>query len=277
MARLAILPEAYLTHNEVGADEIAVLAALSLHTNFKTGTCFPSQGLLAKLLNRSRPWVNKVISRLVELGLLERTHQSRHDGGERACLYRLIGLPLKSKSPCPTLSESSASPEDDRASQPIDTACHDYDSIKVEQENQTVTHTTNASVISNDVSEVLPPTPTDALPLQVAIEPAKPVVPSLDWVPSDADLIYMLERFPSVQPDMITQMTERFLLRCQAKGYRYLNISSGWRTWIADDLRKAKEGGQRGYSRNSVAQTKFDVWATVAHHVSRVPMRACNA
>ena len=274
MARLAILPEAYLTHGEVGADEIAVLAALSLHANSK-GTCFPSQGLLARLLNRSRPWVNKVISRLVELGLVNRTHQSRHDGGERACLYRLIDLPLDAKSPA--LSETSASPEPDRASQQIDTACHGDDSIKVEQENQTGTHSANYPVISNDASEVLPPAIPGVLPLQMVIEPAKPAVPSLDWVPSDADLIYVLERFPTVQPDTLTEMTERFLLRCQAKGYKYLDISSGWRAWIAEDLRKAKESSQRGFSRGSAAQSKYDVWATVAGQASRASMRGYNA
>ena len=276
MARLAILPEAYLSHAEVGADEIAVLAALSLHTN-KTGTCFPSQGLLARLLNRSRPWVNKVISRLVDLGLIERTHQSRHDGGERACLYRLIGLPLESKSPSPALSETSSSSDSDRASQQIDTACHADDSIKIEQENQTGTHTASDSIISNDGSEVLPPGIPGALPLQMTIEPAKPAIPSLDWVPSDADLIYVLERFPTIQPDTLTEMNERFLLRCQAKGYKYLDISSGWRAWLADDLRKANESGQRGSSRGSSAQAKFDVWATVAGQASRESMRGYNA
>ncbi len=277
MARIAILSEAYLTHAEVGADEIAVLAALSLHTNVKTGTCFPSQGLLARLLNRSRPWVNKVISRLVQLGLIERTHQSRHDGGERACLYRLIGLPLDTKTPSPALSETSSSSETDRASQQIDTACHTGDPLKVKQENQTGSHSTSAPAFSKGDCVASQPVINSAVPLGASDQPAKPSIPGLDWLPSDDDLIYMLERFPMVQPDTISEMTERFLLRCKAKGYRYLDISSGWRTWITDDLRKAKESGQRGLSRGSAAQAKFDVWATVANQASRVSTRGCHA
>ena len=272
MARLAIMPEVWLTHPEVGADEIAVLAALSLHAN-KEGTCFPSQGLLAQILNRSRPWVNKVIGRLVEIGLIERTHQTRRDGGERACLYRLIGLPQesRSKSPCPahfeTPSESTQSLQPDSESHEIDTACHDDDSIKTIYEIKPESHTANATVHSQSSQESLSP-PADTTysslnPINHGIT-KPPSIPSPDWQPTDADLIYLLERFPDVPPDTITEMTERFILRSQAKAYRFADISAGWRSWLTDDIKKAKDTSQRHSARASAAQGKFNVWASVA-------------
>ena len=89
MSRVAIIKEEWVRHSDVGPDELAVLCVLALHAN-KDGVCWPTQGLLAELLGRSRPWVNKVIGRLVEIGLVLKTHRTRDDGGDRACLYRLV-------------------------------------------------------------------------------------------------------------------------------------------------------------------------------------------
>ena len=282
MARLAIMPEIWLTHPEVGADEIAVLAALSLHAN-KEGTCYPSQGLLAQILNRSRPWVNKVVSRLVEIGVIERTHQTRRDGGERACLYRLIGRPPESKlkSPCPapleSTSESTQSRQPDRVSQSRDSACHGDDSLKTDYELKQESHPASATINSQGSQEILPPriaavySPLNPINHDIT---SKPSIPNSDWQPTDADLIYLLERFPEVPPDTITGMTERFILRSQAKGYSFLDISAGWRSWLTDDIKKANDTSQRHNARTSASQTKFDAWASVA---ARASMRAYHA
>ena len=253
MARLAILHEGWLTHSETGADEIAVLSVLALHAS-KAGTCFPTQGLLATLLGRSRPWVVKVLNRLVEIGLVERTHRTRTDGGDRSCLYRLVP-PADVQTPAvriPVENEiqhDGDSHHDVTAGQQHDTRSHPHDSITPDQELKQDAHTASAS---------------DALPSSLVNQPSELIVPSDDWQPSDDDLIWACSAHPTAD---LQAHTDRFVNRCQAKGYRYRpdGIGRAWRSWLTDDLARAKAAPRwGGSSRSMAAQIKFDAWAGVA-------------
>jgi DNA-binding Lrp family transcriptional regulator len=52
-----------------------------------------------------------------------------------------------------------------------------------------------------------------------------------DWQPDAADLDWAL----GVCPELDTQaFTERFVLGCLAKGYRYADYRAGWRKWLAE-------------------------------------------
>jgi|tagenome__1003787_1003787.scaffolds.fasta_scaffold20970256_2 hypothetical protein len=52
-----------------------------------------------------------------------------------------------------------------------------------------------------------------------------------DWQPDEADLAWALD----VCPELDTQaFTERFVLGCLAKGYRYTDYRAGWRKWLAE-------------------------------------------
>ena len=95
--RVAVIYADWISHPDTGVDEIAVLTVLALHAD-REGVCWPSQALLARLLNRSRPWVNKVVTRLCALGLLRKTRRHRDDGGNRSCLYQLVHPSLSSGS-----------------------------------------------------------------------------------------------------------------------------------------------------------------------------------
>ncbi|HEV7370708.1 helix-turn-helix domain-containing protein [Arenibaculum sp.] len=86
--RFGIVPAAWFADPALGADEIAVLAALAVHAN-PQGLCWPSQAVLARSLKRSRSWVIKVINRLEAAGALERTRRTAANGAMRTCLYRL--------------------------------------------------------------------------------------------------------------------------------------------------------------------------------------------
>ena len=232
MARIAVMPEAWLLHPECGADEIAVLAVLALHAG-RDQTCFPSQGHLATLLGRSRSWVCRVIARLVEIGLVVQTHRQRHDGGDRSCLYQLVAPPQESK---PVSEEH--------------TGCAAGDTIKTTKEFKRG-HTASAHETQSDRVVSLQTAPTD-LPK--------------DWQPSDQDLIWAIERFPAAD---LHQLTERFTLRCLAKGYRYRDWSAAWRAWLADDLRPAAPsrsgpGKGRGAQQAAAAETRLAAWAGVA-------------
>ena len=232
MPRVAVLHESWLTHSDVGADEIAVLALLALHSN-KSGSCWPTQGLLGRLLGRSRPWVNKVIGKLVELGIVVRTHRTRDDGGDRACLYTLV-TPVEQRQ------------AQDSVVSDADTRSHAPDSVKDSSEHKTGTHTArpalNQKVVQLDLT-----------------------TPEPDWQPSDADLCWAMDRYPAVD---LSASVERFVLRCRAKGYRYHDLGAAWRSWLADDQRDGGRFGAAkpgpGDGRGSAAQAKFDAWAGVA-------------
>jgi hypothetical protein len=92
-------------------------------------------------------------------------------------------------------------------------------------------------------------------------------VPDADWQPSDADLIWALDRYPDTD---LTTITERFLNRCRAKGYRYLDIGAAWRSWLIDDAGKEKlskpyfDGRSRHNRPSSAAQDRFKAWGSVA-------------
>jgi len=216
-ARIAIIHEQWITNESVGADEIAVLAILALHAN-KERRCFPSQGLIADLLKRSRAWVSRVISRLVDAGIVEKTHRRRSDGGRSSCLYRLIeGAKSSDSAPC--------------------------------SEGET------------------PYAPTQTITVKIKQQGApceSPLTsPDEDWQPTNQALLWALDRFPTAD---LQALTERFVNRCIAKGYRYRDLSAAWRSWLADDLltgNKANRSG--GHSRQAVGQTRFDAWACVAN------------
>ena len=240
MSRIAILPEQWFGHSEVGADEIAVLAALALHAD-RSGQCFPTQGLLATLLGRSRPWVNKTIARLVELGLVVRTHRTRNDGGDRSCHYRLV--------------------TPDAVSSGQNTGSHSGDSLKTDQElKQETLSVADPIVKSTELRENQ-----DLAAPSLAAE-----IPDQDWQPRDADLIWAMERFPEAD---LNALIERFVLRCQAKGYRYRDAGAAWRSWLVDDLGKTGVGRKRQAAPRAIpaAHQRYQAWAGVADRARGCP------
>jgi hypothetical protein len=81
---------AWRDNDEIDAGMLAVLAVLASYAD-ALGVCWPSQGKIAQKCRRSRSWVILQINKLEALGILTRTNRQRRDGGERSCLYRLIG------------------------------------------------------------------------------------------------------------------------------------------------------------------------------------------
>ena len=85
-----IVRASWVDHPEVGPDELAMLALLSLYAN-RDGSCWPSQSTLADRLKRSRSWVIRVLNRLEDLGLVARTQRQAARGRRATCLYTLAG------------------------------------------------------------------------------------------------------------------------------------------------------------------------------------------
>lgn len=263
MSRLAILHEHIFDDPNVGVDEIAVVAVLALHSD-KNGVCWPSQGLIADILGKSRPWVCAVIARLVSIGMVEKTDRQRHDGGRRTSLYRLKAPPEIATSAV-NIPESSARRADDKGSQSVDSGCHERDINKEPKENiqdslSACAHDDESIVAVQEVPGVA------AVPVR---ENKVAVTPEADWQPNDEDLIYGLERFPEAD---LQEATERFVGRCRAKGYRYLDLSAAWRVWLAEDQAAERSRVSRFRhgvgQRASAAERRFGVWASVARAAS---------
>jgi len=251
--RIAILQESWLTHPEVGVSEVAVLAILALHGD-REGICWPSQGLVARLLGKSRPWVVAVIGRLVEIGILVKTHRARKDGGERSCLYQLVGL--NSDSHPTTDVESPSCQTVDRDSQTVDRPCHGTDTNKdkpeIQQDALPASAAPNESI--SEVEVIEPPALQPSQSAKVA------TTPNADWQPTDADLLWMMDSHPEVDPHVAT---EKFVMRCIAKGYRYIDLSAAFRVWVIEDEAARKSGTIRTFGKGR-GQARYDAWASVA-------------
>jgi DNA-binding MarR family transcriptional regulator len=86
--RVGLVPSAYHENPDIGAFELAVLCVLATHAN-RMGACWPSQGTIAAAIKLDRGTVNRVLTKLVELGLVEK---SRHPNRRIRCwMYRLVG------------------------------------------------------------------------------------------------------------------------------------------------------------------------------------------
>lgn len=205
----------------VGPDDIAVLVALARFCN-EAGECWPSQGTLADLLGRSRPWINAVIRHLVALGAIE-----KHQRGTSSCMYRLRPPPTAPS--CPpedggpdndrTEAEASVSPSDITSADPppcptADTGRHPADSGR---------HAADTNF----------PKSYDSLSPPAREREPEPTI-GLTWRPTPDDIAWARVHAPTLD---LERFTERFVLRCTAKGYRYRDPSAAWRSWILDDLK----------------------------------------
>jgi hypothetical protein len=136
----------------------------------------------------------------------------------------------------------------DPVSQSVDTGSPDGDSRTTKPEIKQDAHSASAIVDSNLV-------------------PSQPEVPAADWQPSDQDLLWGMDRYPTAD---LTAATERFVNRCRAKGYHYRDLGAAWRSWLADDQSKAaaRSTARNGGNKSTAAQSRFDAWAGVAARYS---------
>ncbi|EWY40842.1 hypothetical protein N825_33470 [Skermanella stibiiresistens SB22] len=208
----------WLFHPDVGVDEFALLACLATYQD-KRGFCWPSQTTLATRLKRSRPWIIKVLNRLVELGLIERTRRVRDDGGLRSCLYRIVPEAEKAL--------EQAGPEGDRG-------CPTGDTNQDHPIQETLSLPRGSAADEPEHS-------IDA-PRRIAKQ-----VP-IDWRPSEEDLAWAAETHPAIDA---AALTEAFVTGCGAKGYRYIDVGCAWRGWFANQQRWKQERENGSHDRQA--------------------------
>ncbi len=244
-ARWGVVRAEWMFNPQVGVDELAMMACLSTYLD-KQGYCWPSQQTLATRLKKSRPWVIKVLNRLVEIGLVERTRRERKDGGLRSCLYRIVPSGTTGAAEVPDApaglqhGRNQAPPERDRG-------CHAGDTSQTQtiQESPSLQGVREAPRESRLHSahpgpETAAPHHSPARPLLASPSQARPVPKG--WCPSDADLAWAA----STHPDMdAAALTRAFVNTSRAKGYSYIDYGCAWRGWFENQQRWKEEPHDR--------------------------------
>nr|WP_204367224.1 helix-turn-helix domain-containing protein [Methylobacterium sp. B34] len=228
------IPAWWLDHPGLEADGFAVLAALATFAD-EDGLCWPSQSTLAAKLKRSRPTINRIIQGLSDIGLVGVEHRRGRDGARLSCLYRLRFTPLDGVAERPGKPAGIPSPP----------------ALFRRPTGMTRRHTSPVRRASQEQFK-FKQIPDSLAPGERACgqphEPAR-TVPE-DWMPTTADLAWAKARHADID---LGRHVEGFILRCQAHGYRYRDISSAWRAWLTQDA----AAGKAPMVRDHAATTAF--------------------
>ena len=256
-ARWGRVPAWWLLHPDVDADGFCVLAALATYAD-EHGVCVPSQATLAIRLQRSRPWVNKVVGQLAAAGLLEKTGRSRGNGGTTSCLYRLrLVQPegVTQENATPPLPELDLTAPDAGTTEPVrraDSPCQPCDTSQHYPEHSKSPAQQAAAPRGDNHTEI----------------PA-------NWEPSAADTAEALRLCPGAD---LHAHTARFRARCLARGYRYRagHLGDAWLAWLLEDHGAPghRGGGRTPSSPRSATEVhgrrppsptqRFAAWAAAA-------------
>ena len=238
------IPAWWLEHPDLDADGFAVLAALATFAD-ETGLCWPSQSTLAAKLKRSRPTINRILQRLDDIGLVSIEHRRGRDGARLSCLYRLRFV-------------------QDGGEGVREPAEH---AVRAADRDDSEAHTPCSQASQEQLHAEQTP---DSL-ASSGREPVRDV--PVDWMPTTDDLTWARDRHAEVD---LGRHVESFILRCQAHGYRYRDISSAWRAWLAQDaaaskapiLRNTPFAGAAAMppsrTRQTAAEQRFSAWAAAA-------------
>jgi len=252
--RFGMIPAALTRCEAVGLDEIGVLAVMSTYAD-REGHCRVSQSTLARILKRSRPWVIKTLNTLEELELVERTRVvDPRTGARRACAYRLRFdlLPGASEThpPAGDADLPGLAPSD---CQGRDRGGHRHDTI------QTTLEQDRLSPGCRERERVGP-------------EEGSTTVPA-DWRPSAADLAWASETHPWLDAD---QLTRQFVAGSASKGYRYQDLSAGWRSWAENQAKWRKRDDFRQPRRDPLPRQPADRTARCHPAVGSADLAAAN-
>src|SRR4051812_12210442 len=206
----------WVNHPEVGPDELALLALLSLYAN-QVGACWPSQSTLADRLKRSRSWVIRVLNRLEDLGMVARSQQQAARGRRSTCLYTLVGHADAIK----------GMPSAHRTDNHRD-AAHRVAGAEQEHRNPA-----NAGLSPEVCAGEENQSETEA-PGRGGRGSTK-TVPSEDWIPSPADRAFAAEHAPDVD---VAKFGRFFVQSCRSHGYRYADHGAAFRSWLLNRWKK---------------------------------------
>jgi hypothetical protein len=201
----------------------ATYSALATYAD-RNGWIWVRQSTLAADLERSRPWVLAALAELESAGLLQ--HERRFvEGRQRASRYRLLdGITrFPAANDQPDLDVDQDLPDQDLAG--LAEQVSDVRDSGVSRPD--TNHNEDSSLSLSGAGERETDRNQDFLGKEE--EPAGSV--PLDWVPTAADVIWAKGKHPKLN---VLVFTERFVLTCRAKGYRYADPSAAWRRWLIE-------------------------------------------
>jgi biotin operon repressor len=245
------IPAWWLDHPGLDADGFAVLAALATFAD-EDGLCWPSQSTLAAKLKRSRPTINRIIQGLSDIGLVGVEHRRGRDGARLSCLYRLRFTPADADAVADAAEDSH---RDSAAARPVQLADRDDSDM----------HSPCPPASQEQVhSEQTPDSHASGGRGQAQTVPE-------DWMPTADDLAWAKARHAEID---LGRHVEGFILRCRAHGYRYRDVSSAWRAWLAQDAAAGKAPVVRNRPSATVsaptarpsaaAEQRLGAWAAAA-------------
>ena len=257
--RYGIVHASWSEHDDIGADEIAVLATLSTYAD-RAGWCGVGQTTLGERLKRSRSWTNKVLQRLDQAGMI-RIQQLRDRGRIVGCRYLILGHAGICKEqaagagfPGPLANDPLDAPAGNPSGHPA------YDPVGDWLADQA------ASPVADHVAgrhTESPQTHRDSLSLRVnaagegggvresvgettSIHALTPV----DWQPSAGDLDYARAQRPDLD-GRLPAITQKFIHATRSRGQRFADVSAAWRCWVLRERTSPDHDSQPGNSSHA--------------------------
>ncbi|WP_455173234.1 helix-turn-helix domain-containing protein [Azospirillum largimobile] len=250
------IPAWWLDHPGLDADGFAVLAALATFAD-EDGLCWPSQSTLAAKLKRSRPTINRIIQGLSDIGLVGVEHRRGRDGARLSCLYRLRFTPAD-----PVIDSAEDSDRDSVSARPVRTTDRDDSDMHIPCPPASQEQVHSKQIPDSHASG-------GRSPAQAVPE---------DWMPTADDLAWAKARHAEID---LGRHVEGFILRCRAHGYRYRDVSSAWRAWLAQDAAAGKAPVVRNGASSplaapparpsaaAAAEQRLGAWAAAAADLRR--------
>jgi DNA-binding transcriptional ArsR family regulator len=240
--RVGLVPAAYHEHPEVGAFDLAVLCVLATHAN-RLGACWPSQGTIATAAKLDRGTVNRVLAKLVGLGLVEKTsHPNRKI---RSRMYRLVGHEALMEDFLSGLDDGlpNGSLEEAEKPAPATSDARILEPAVVGANTEHLEHSSKES-LSQARDAAHGPACGDA-----GVVRDGPVVIDAGWVPGAADMAFAQECRPDLTPPDVALIGAKFALHYA--GQALANPTAVFHRWILTE--RVAHHDHRDISRNHPA------------------------
>jgi hypothetical protein len=215
---------------EMDLDRWGVLTTLALYADDQ-GLCYPSQATIARALKKSRPWVNRVIGELADLGFIEKTARTRSsNAGTTSCEYRVISDPLEFASRTGRVTSVTSPCQDQDTPCPAnDTPCHHGDTTQSKPKQNKLARPAARDPSEKDAGRERSHTELEPVPV--------------DWAPS----ANTLNKARTISPNEdLEAHAVMFANRSRSKGYVFARgrVDEAWLGWLAEDRVKNHRKGR---------------------------------
>jgi DNA-binding MarR family transcriptional regulator len=225
------VPAAYHEHPDIGALELAVLFVLATHAN-RQGACWPSQGTIATAAKLDRGTVNRLLAKLVDLKLVEK---SRHPNPRiRSWMYRLVGHEALMEDFLSGLDET-----EHRVEKPSDAVSHTVAASVAETNTEHFEHSIEESLCATQGGANRPA--------------ADGVTIKAEWVPDAANMAFAQVRRPDLTPADVLLIGAKFALHYA--GQELTNPTAIFHRWILTERATRHDNSSRSQSFSSRSQS----------------------